>query len=497
MRSRPYPLVAGAAAALLALGLCSCSSTPGPVGSGSDRGTGHGAAPAPPAEPATAAAYSVTTAAEQAVAAYDRMTTAQRIGQLFMVGGPVTGLGSPTTSAISAYHVGNLLLTGRTTSGAPPVRYLAGQADNLATATATGGVPLFIAADQEGGYVQVLQGTGFSRMPTALTQGTWADTTLTAYATSWGAQVMRSGVDVDLAPVMDTVSQAFAPYNKPIGYYQREYGYTQAVVADKGTTFLRGMQAYGLAMTAKHFPGLGRVAGNTDTTAGVTDTVTTRTSADVTPFRAALSAGAHLLMVSSAYYSRIDPYHPAAFSSTVIRGMVRGDLGFTGIVVSDDLGNATQVAAWSLGARAVDFIGAGGDMVLTVNPYTIPSMVSAVTARAASDSVFRGWVQSAVMRVLTVKAQYGLLAPRLPVTGYFGPLTKAALQRWLGIAQTGVFDATTIRALQARTGAPVTGVWDARSVAALQTYLWLYHDGATTWNARTVAGLQRYLVTQL
>jgi beta-N-acetylhexosaminidase len=229
----------------------------------------------------------------------------------------------------------------------------------------------------------------------------------------------------------------------------------------------------------------------------VTDTVTTRTSADITPFRAAISAGARLLMVSSAYYSRIDPAHPAVFSPTVIRGMIRGDLGFTGIVISDDIGNARQVAAWSPGARAVGFVNAGGDVVLTVNPYVIPAMVNAVTARAASDSTFRSRVQAAVMRVLTVKAQYGLLAPRLPVTGYFGPLTKTALQRWLGVAQTGVFDSATIRALQARTGAPVDGVWGARSVASLQSYLWLYRDGASTWNYRTVSGLQRYLNTQL
>ncbi|GAA2746346.1 hypothetical protein GCM10009868_31380 [Terrabacter aerolatus] len=437
------------------------------------------------------------TSAGQAQATYDRLTTAQRIGQLFMVGGNVTGLGSATTTAVSTYHVGNLILTGRTTTGAAPVRYLTGRADTLATTTATGGVPLFIASDQEGGYVQVLQGPGFSRMPTALTQGGWADTTLTAYARTWGTQVMRSGVDVDLAPVMDTVTQSFASRNQPIGYYQREYGYTPAVVADKGTTFLKGMQASGLAMTAKHFPGLGRVTGNTDTTAGVTDTVTTRTSPDIAPFRAAVAAGAHVLMVSSAYYSRIDASHPAVFSPTVIRGMIRGDLGFTGVVVSDDIGNAKQVAAWSPGSRAVQFIGAGGDVVLTVNPSVIPAMVGAVTARAASDSVFRSRVQAAVLRVLTVKAQYGLLAQRLPVTGYLGSLTKTALQRWLGIAQTGVLDSATIRALQARTGAPVTGTWGARSVAALQSYLGLYLDGATSWNSRTVAGLQRYLDTQL
>ena len=489
MRSRPTSLLAacvGATQVLVAVGAVALPA--GPIVSGGPA--------SPPLVTAETVGLTLTPAAA-AQDAYDRMTSAQRIGQLFMVGGPVTGLGSATTKAISTYHVGNLILTGRTTTGTSPARYLTGRADTLTTTAATGGVPLFIASDQEGGYVQALQGPGFSRMPTALTQGTWSDTTLTAYARTWGTQVMRSGVDVDLAPVMDTVAKSFTSLNRPIGYYQREYGYTPSVVADKGTTFLKGMQASGLAMTAKHFPGLGRVTGNTDTTAGVTDTVTTRTSADITPFRAAINAGAHLLMVSSAYYARIDASHPAVFSPTVIRGMIRGDLGFTGIVISDDLGNARQVAAWSPGARAVGFISAGGDVVLTVNPSVIPAMVNAVTTRAASDSVFRGRVQAAVMRVLTAKAHYGLLAPRLPITGHFGPLTKTALQRWLGIAQTGVFDGATIRALQARIGAPVVGVWGPHSMAAMQSYLGLYLDGATTWNTRTVAGLQRYLNTQL
>ncbi|MCU1538821.1 MAG: hypothetical protein JWP82_3172 [Humibacillus sp.] len=449
------------------------------------------------ARSASPQATAALTPAAQAKAAYDRMTTAQRIGQLFMVGGPVTGLSSATTTAITRYHVGNLVLTGRTTAGAPPVRYLAGQAQNLTTSAATGAVPLLVAADQEGGAVQVLRGPGFSTMPTALTQGTWSDATLSANARTWGTQVMRSGVDVDLAPVMDTVSKSFAPFNKPIGYYGREYGYTQAVVADKGTTFLKGMQASGLAMTAKHFPGLGRVTGNTDTTSGVTDTVTTRTSPDLAPFRAAVTAGARLLMVSSAYYSRIDPARPAVFSPTVIRGMIRADLGFGGIVISDDIGDAKQVAAWAPGIRAINFLICGGDMVLTVNPSLIPAMVGAVSARVATNTAFRGQVQAAALRVLTVKAQYGLLNPRLPVTGTLGSQTNTSLQRWLGIAQTGVFDTATIRALQARTGTSVTGVWNARSIAALQNYLWLYLDNATTWNSRTVAGLQRYLNTQL
>jgi beta-N-acetylhexosaminidase len=89
--------------------------------------------------------------------------------------------------------------------------------------------------------------------------------------------------------------------------------------------------------------------------------------------------------------------------------MLRGDLGFTGVVVSDDLGNAAQVSGYSLGDRATAFIGAGGDIVLTVNPTQIPAMTSAVLARAAASPSFRRAVDAAALRVLEAKQARGLL----------------------------------------------------------------------------------------
>ena len=425
------------------------------------------------------------------------MTEAQRIGQLFMVGTPATGLSSSASSAITTYHVGNLILTGRATTGTAPVRYIAAQADRLTTSTATSSVPLYVSADQEGGNVQVLQGSGYSTMPTALTQGTYADTTLTADAGAWGLQMARSGVDINLAPVMDTVPSTLGTRNIPIGYYYREFGYTPTVVAAKGSDVVHGMRNAGMTVTAKHFPGLGNVTANTDTSTGVTDTVTTRTSADIAPFRSAITAGARVVMVSLAIYSKIDPNYPAAISSTVITGMIRGDLGFTGIVMSDDLGNAKQVTPWSPGSRAVDFINAGGDIVLTVNSALIPEMVTAVTAWTTSSATFKAKVDAAAYRVLLQKATDGLLATRLTTDGGIGPLTLSAMQRWLGVSVTGSFDSTTVRALQARVGTTVDGGWGPNSMAAMQSYLGISRDGASTWNTRTVNALQAYLNTQL
>lgn len=439
----------------------------------------------------------VATAAQVAQAAYNGMSNAQRIGQLFMVGTPATGLSSAAATAIGTYHVGNVIVTGRSTAGAAPIRALTARLDRLATGTATAGVPLWISTDQEGGYVQVLQGGGFSRMPTALTMGTWSTTTLTSSARTWGRQLRRSGVDMNLAPVLDTVPAATASANPPIGYWHREFGHTPSVVTTKGGAFLSGERSADLAMTAKHFPGLGYVSANTDTTAGVKDYVTTASSWSIVPFRSAVTSGVPVVMMSSAVYTKIDASRPAVFSLTVVTGLLRGSLGFRGVVMSDDLGNAKAVAAWSAGDRAVRFINAGGDEVLTVNASTIPAMVTAVRARASTDSVFRGKVAAAVMRVLTAKAAEGLLGARLSLDGALGAHTISALQRWLGVTPTSTISPTTLRALQIRIGTTADGMWGPASMRALQLYLGIATDGARTWNSRTVTQLQGYLNTQL
>jgi beta-N-acetylhexosaminidase len=343
-----------------------------------------------------------------AQAVFNRMTEAQRIGQLFMVGGSATGVSSATLSAISSYHVGNVILTGRSARGVSATRAITNGLQARAGSAATGGVPLFVSSDQEGGYVQVLSGPGFSAIPQALTQGGWSVATLQAAAQHWGGQLTAAGVNLNLAPVTDTVP--VGQVNPPIGYYNREYGHTPDVVAPHGAAVVRGMAQAGVATTLKHFPGLGRVTANTDTTAGVTDYVTTSTDAYLSPFKAGIQAGAPFVMMSSAYYHLIDPGRPAAFSPTVIGSILRGQLGFRGVVISDDLGSARQVAAWSPGQRAVNFLNAGGDMVLTVDPALIPAMVGAVSALATSDSAFRSKVNAAALLVLKVKQARGLIA---------------------------------------------------------------------------------------
>jgi beta-glucosidase-like glycosyl hydrolase len=327
-----------------------------------------------------------------------------------MVGTPATSASDQTLRAITRYHVGNVMLTGRSTAGVTATARVSAALQRRATSSATARVRLHVATDQEGGRVQVLRSGGFSTMPTALRQGTWSTATLRSRARTWGRQLHSAGITVNLAPVADTVpSAAFAPRNAPIGHFSRQYGYTTTRVGSHAVAFSEGMAAARVQVAVKHFPGLGRVTQNTDTTAGVTDRTTTRTDAYLRPFRDVIRSGAPFVMMSTAVYSRIDARGPAAFSRTVVTGVLRHDLGFRGVVISDDLGNARQVQRWTPGQRAVKFVAAGGDMVLTVNPSTARAMFAALRDRARTDVAFRRAVDAAALRVLRSKQAQGLL----------------------------------------------------------------------------------------
>ncbi|MGO4143848.1 glycoside hydrolase family 3 N-terminal domain-containing protein [Paenarthrobacter sp. YAF11_1] len=356
------------------------------------------AAPSPSAAPAASA----PSAAEQQLAA---LSLEQRVGQLFMVAAKATGAEPGTMQALKEYHAGNVYLSGRSKAGSAATAAVVSSLTGTVSAATTGGVPLSVATDQEGGYVQVLSGPGFSTIPTALVQAGAGQAKLRADAAIWGKELRSAGVNVNLAPVLDTVtSPEFAPSNAPIGHFQREYGYSPATVSTLGNAFADGMKDAGVAPVVKHFPGLGRVVPNTDVTSDVRDTSTTRNDPALEPFQAAITSGTQWVMVSNAYYDKIDPANIAPFSPMVMDTMLRADAGFKGIVLSDDLCSAAQLEAWSDADRALNFFGAGGTMLVCADPASIPAMYQAVVKKATADASFRAKVDAAALTVLRVKA---------------------------------------------------------------------------------------------
>jgi len=335
----------------------------------------------------------------------DGMSLESRAAQLLMVGVPAADADS-SVQLVRSTRVGGVFLVGRSSLG---VRQTRASVDALqAAAMATTGVRLEVGADQEGGLVQTLKGPGFSTIPRAIVQGGWSSATLRDEVTRWAAQLVAAGVTIDLAPVADTVAPDFRDENPPIGFFGREYGGDPTLVASKIATVVVAMRSAGLATTVKHFPGLGRVSANTDTSTGAVDDLTDADDPNLKPFAAGIAAGTTAVMVSGAVYPRLDPAHVAMFSSAVVTGLLRQHLRFTGLVMSDDVGRAVAVHARSPGQRASAFVSAGGDMVLTVVPSDIAPMAAALIKRARDDGTFADLLDAAAYRVLLTKVQAGL-----------------------------------------------------------------------------------------
>jgi beta-N-acetylhexosaminidase len=321
-----------------------------------------------------------------------------------MVGLQPTASSRALAAQVRSQGLGAVILLGGWHSGSATV---APVAERLQAAA---GGDLLIAADQEGGQVQQLRGAGFTRIPSARTQAEGSPAAEERNVEAWSRELLAAGVNVNLAPVADTVPTSLGAANQPIGRYRRDFAPgSPKTNATYAAAFVRGSLAAGVAPTAKHFPGLGRVTGNTDVTAsGITDRTTGPNDPYLAPFAAAIKAGTPVVMVSSARYPKLDADNQAVFSRAVVTGLLREQLGFDGVVVTDDVGAAEAVQAVPVGQRATRFIAAGGDIVLTADAGQASAMLKAIAVRRAASPAFATQVDAAAARVLDLKHRLGL-----------------------------------------------------------------------------------------
>jgi beta-N-acetylhexosaminidase len=333
------------------------------------------------------------------------MSMSERVGQLLMVAVSSNGIGGSDAAIIERTRSGSVLLLGNSTAGMQATQGVVGEVRDASRSPE--GVKVMLAADQEGGLVQRLKGPGFARIPPAAAQAKQSDARLRRNASEWGRQLKEAGIDANLAPVADVVPTSMVWMNKPIGQLRRGYGRSPKTVAAKVTAFTEGMNQAGVATAVKHFPGLGRVRGNTDYMTRVVDRTTTRHDAALGGFEAAINAGVDMVMVSSAFYSKIDDEHRAAFSTVIMGEMLRGDLGYSGVVISDDLA-AAAMRTLPPDERALRFIRAGGDLLIIGDAGLATTMASAIEDEADDDPDFAKQVSTSAARVVAMKERRGL-----------------------------------------------------------------------------------------
>ncbi|MEU7874109.1 glycoside hydrolase family 3 N-terminal domain-containing protein [Dactylosporangium sp. NPDC049140] len=403
-RIGPFPLWAVVAAIVVLLaGAGVAYSVSGGDDSSPSAAPPSGSTSAAPAAPGGAGSSAAVGCAESVVA---KLPLELQASQLLMIGTPLSSpLGATTT--IQKYKLGGVFLAGRSSASAAQLRQQIAQLQDAAQAN--GGVRLQIGIDQEGGQVQTLKGDDFPAIPTAVNQGRLDPSTLNSRTAEWAARLKGIGVTIDLAPVADVVPADVGKNNPPIGGFERQYGSTPDPVAEDVATVVTAVQGAGVLTTLKHFPGLGRVRVNTDTTTGARDDLTTADDGSLKPFASGIKAGSAAVMISSATYPKLDSRNVAAFSSAIITDLLRGKLGFDGLVMSDDLGAAVAVSSVPVGQRAVKFVQAGGDMPLSVRLSDAQPMTDALVAAAKADPAFARRVSESATRVVRSKIRAGLV----------------------------------------------------------------------------------------
>lgn len=339
--------------------------------------------------------------------ALTRLSVTERATEVLMIGVPAANP-AEARAVVASNRPGGVFLRGRS-------RALATTASGIQTlqkaVRTSDGPALLVAVDEEGGKVQTLTGPGIGTVPSALEQGRWDAALVRSHAREWLSALRRTGVTMNLAPVADTVPAGTERGNPPIGAVDRQYSSDPDATSDAVSAVVRAAREAGVIPTLKHFPGLGRVRVNPDAAAGAVDSVADVDDPHLRPFAAGIAAGTEAVMMSSARYPRLDPQKRAVFSAQVI-GMLRNKLGFDDLIVSDDLGQARAVQDMPAGRRAVAFVAAGGDLVLTVLTADVVPMCAALAEAARTSPKFRARLDEAATRVLATKHRAGLLPCR-------------------------------------------------------------------------------------
>ena len=327
------------------------------------------------------------------------MTLAEKVGQLFFVRCPETGAAEDVT----AYHLGGLLLFGRDYKAAADGWLTEEQfTRTVQDYQAAADIPLFIGSDEEGGAV-----TRASRNPNLFSEKLKSPQELYAAlgmdgllreTLAYNRALGELGVNVNFAPVCDVSTDA------DDFIYERAFGRDARATADYISRVVPVYEEAGVACVLKHFPGYGD---NADTHTGVAvdkRPYETFERSDLLPFRAGVAAGAPFVLVSHNIVECMDASLPASLSPAV-HELLRETLGFTGVIVTDDLAMDALKTYAEDGSAAVLALLAGNDMVVTTDYRTqIPQVLAAVQSGALSEDA----LDEHVLRVLRCKQALGL-----------------------------------------------------------------------------------------
>jgi beta-N-acetylhexosaminidase len=328
------------------------------------------------------------------------MTLDEELGQLMFAAFGGTDYNSSNAEMVEQQGLGGMILYAANMTKKTQTTNL------IATAQAHAQIPMLVMTDEEGGYVDRLQQL-YGPRPTASEIGATNNPT---YANQQGQQTGQDmaalGFNADFAPDVD-VQQVAGP-----DQVTRTFGTTPQQVTTMAGAWMTGMQSAGVAVCLKHFPGLGDATTDAHLDLPVIQESRAQIEAnDLAPYRNLIATGqVQMIMTTDLLMPALDPTLPAEISPAIVTGILRQELGYNGVVVTDALYMAGIAEKWSEPQAGVLAIEAGDDMLVgAFSPYVVGLMISALKAAISSGQITKARIDESVRRILTLKMRMGLL----------------------------------------------------------------------------------------
>jgi len=334
--------------------------------------------------------------------ALDEYTREELIRQMLVVG--FDGLTPPPAflDFLARGGLGGVILFRRNADTPEQILQLCSRLQEAALAAPVG-LPLFVAIDQEGGRVTRLA-EPFTRFPAAAQLGKKKSPELCREVGRVMARELKAvGINVNCAPVLDVEGD---PHNPVLG--DRVFGAEADLVSELGVQVIRGLQGEGVIAVGKHFPGHRAIT--VDPHLDLPTSPLTRAdlaALDLKPFQRAIGEGVAAIMTAHVLYPRIDPGRPATLSARFLDGLLRQDLLFSGLVISDDLDMGAIAYHFPLERAAVEAVRAGADVLLLCQGWKKGEAVIGALLRAvAEDMISEARLRASVARILRSKEEF-------------------------------------------------------------------------------------------
>lgn len=330
-----------------------------------------------------------------------KMDLEEKIGQMIFAGVSGTTMDTGAQKLINQLHVGGIIFYKNNFENPTQTVELV----NQIKAENSSNIPLFLGVDQEGGRVIRLPGA-LTNFPPNKQIGEVNNPEFSyKIGRLLGYELKEFGLNLDFAPVLDINSN---PNNPVIG--DRSFGNNLEIVSKLGIETMKGIQSQKVIPTIKHFPGHGDTAVDSHLELPIVNkTLKELMKLELIPFKRAMDEGAEVVMVAHMLIPKLDKNNPASMSKVVMTDVLRKQLGFTGVIITDDMTMGAIVEHFDIGKAAVESVKAGSDIILVGHGYdNVDKIQSALKSAIEKGEISQQRINESVERIIKLKRKYDI-----------------------------------------------------------------------------------------